>query len=179
MQLFGIRVFEASKDYCSPRKTPRRRAFAGRYSGDADIDSRSAIGIYTGATIRRCQRSRLTTARRSRHPSCRLLRHRCLTHPFDLRPTDRDFSKPAGRLLGNPIKMYRPTTIPKANFANSVRLDNLVKDGKIYLSLSDAIALAIENNYDIAIARYDLDIADTDILRTRAGALRSALPQDS
>ncbi len=39
----------------------------------------------------------------------------------------------------------------------------------IYLSLSDAIALAIENNYDIAIARYDLDIADTDILRTKAG----------
>ena len=44
-----------------------------------------------------------------------------------------------------------------------------MKDGKIYLSLSDAIALAIENNYDIAIARYDLDIADTDILRTKAG----------
>jgi outer membrane protein TolC len=65
--------------------------------------------------------------------------------------------------------MYRPTTIGKASFANSVRLDNLVKDGEIYLSLSDAIALAIENNYDIAIARYDLDIADTDILRTKAG----------
>ena len=65
--------------------------------------------------------------------------------------------------------MYRPTSIGKASFANSVRLDNLVKDGKIYLSLSDAIALAIENNYDIAIARYDLDIADTDILRTKTG----------
>src|SRR5262249_9783292 len=92
-----------------------------------------------------------------------------LTQPLDLRPGDRDFSKPYGRLLGNWVNMYRPTTIPKANFANSVRPDNLVKDGKIYLSLSDAIALALENNYDIAIARYDLDIADTDILRTRAG----------
>ena len=51
-------------------------------------------------------------------------------------------------------------------------LSDLVKDGKIYLSLSDAIALALENNYDIAIARYDLDIADLDILRTRAGAAR-------
>jgi outer membrane protein TolC len=51
-----------------------------------------------------------------------------------------------------------------------VRLTDLVKDGKIYLSLSDAIALALENNYDLAIARYDLDIADTDILRTRTGA---------
>ena len=47
---------------------------------------------------------------------------------------------------------------------NSGKLDDLVKDGKIYLSLSDAILLALENNYDIAIARYNLDIADTDIL---------------
>jgi outer membrane protein TolC len=72
--------------------------------------------------------------------------------------------------------MYRPTAISKANFANSVRLTDLVKDGKIYLSLSDALALAIENNYDIAIARYDLDIADTDLLRTRTGAAPLGAP---
>jgi outer membrane protein TolC len=52
----------------------------------------------------------------------------------------------------------------------------MVKDGKIYLSLSDAIALALENNYDIAIARYDLDIADTDILRTSTGASYLGVP---
>lgn len=91
------------------------------------------------------------------------------TEPLSLRQMQRDFSKPAGPLLGNPLKAYLPTKVPAASFANSVRLDNLVKDGKIYLSLSDALALAIENNYDIAIARYNLDIADTDILRTRAG----------
>ncbi|MGD0893137.1 MAG: TolC family protein [Terracidiphilus sp.] len=91
------------------------------------------------------------------------------TQPYNLRPSKRDFSKPAAGLLGNPINVYRPTSIAKANFANSVRLADLVKDGKIYLSLSDALALALENNYDIAIARYNLDIADTDILRTKAG----------
>ena len=99
-----------------------------------------------------------------------------LTQPPDLRPTNRDHSKPFGPLLGNPINMYRPTTIGKATFANSVRLDNLVKGGKIYLSLSDAIALAIENNFDIAIARYDLDIADTDILRTKSGVAPLGAP---
>ncbi len=99
-----------------------------------------------------------------------------LTEPLNLRSSARDFSKPAGRLLGNPINIYRPTSIPKASFANSVRLDDLVKNGKIYLSLSDAIALALENNYDIAIARYDLDIADTDILRTRTGAAPLGAP---
>jgi outer membrane protein TolC len=93
-----------------------------------------------------------------------------LTQPLDLRTSARNFSKPAARLLGDPINTFKPTTIPKASFANSVRLTDMVKDGKIYLSLSDAIALALENNYDIAIARYDLDIADTDILRARTGA---------
>ena len=101
-----------------------------------------------------------------------------LTQPFDLRQTERDFSKPPGGFhgLGDPILWWRPTTIDKASFTNSVRLEDLVKDGKIYLSLSDAIALAIENNYDIAIARYNLDIADTDILRTKSGALPLGAP---
>ena len=91
------------------------------------------------------------------------------TEPFSLRDSERDFSKPYAGFFSNPINKYRPTTIAKASFANSVRLNDLVKDGKIYLSLSDAIALALENNYDIAIARYDLSIADTDILRTKTG----------
>ena len=101
-----------------------------------------------------------------------------LTQPFNLRQTGRDFSKPPGGFfgLGDPILWWRPTTLPKASFANSLRLDKLLKDGKIYLSLSDAIALAIENNYDIAIARYDLEIADTDILRTDSGGLPLGAP---
>jgi len=99
-----------------------------------------------------------------------------LTQPLDLRTSTRDFSQPSARLLGNPFNTFKPTTLPKASFANSVRLTDLVKDGKIYLSLSDALALALENNYDIAIARYDLDIADTDILRTKTGAAPLGAP---
>ncbi|MGA2536265.1 MAG: TolC family protein [Terracidiphilus sp.] len=92
------------------------------------------------------------------------------TGPLNLRATQRDFSKPAARGLGNPINWYRPTDVPKASFVNSVRLTDMVKDGKIYLSLSDALALAIENNYDIAISRYYMDLADLDILRAKAGS---------
>ncbi len=92
------------------------------------------------------------------------------TQPYPLRTSSRLYARPFGSWMRNPIGVYMPTTIPKASFENSVRLADLVKDGKIYLSLSDAIALAIENNYDIAIARYDLDIADTDILRAKSGA---------
>ncbi|HEY3706029.1 MAG TPA: TolC family protein [Terracidiphilus sp.] len=92
------------------------------------------------------------------------------TSPASLRQTQHDYSRPNGDIFHSPQKMYSPTDVTAASFANSVRLDNLVRDGKIYLSLSDAIALAIENNYDIAIARYNLDIADTDVLRSKAGA---------
>jgi outer membrane protein len=93
-----------------------------------------------------------------------------VTDPLFLRPSSRDFTKPAGDLFRNPIHEYMPTSIAKANFENSIRLRDLVKDGKIYLSLSDAIALALENNYDIAIARYYMDIADVDLLRAKAGS---------
>ena len=98
------------------------------------------------------------------------------TEPFSLRTSERDYSKAYARVPGNPINIFLPTTIGKTSFANSVRLADLMKDGKIYLSLSDALALAIENNFDIAIARYDLDIADTDILRTRTGAAPLGAP---
>jgi outer membrane protein TolC len=98
------------------------------------------------------------------------------TEPFSLRDTERNFSRRYATWLRDPVNVYRPTSIPKASFENSVRLGDLVKDGKIYLSLSDAIALALENNYDIAIARYDLDIADTDILRSKTGSTLLGAP---
>ncbi len=64
---------------------------------------------------------------------------------------------------------YKTPQVPEADMANSPRLDQLLRAGKLYLSLSDAIALAIENNLDIAYARYGPRIADTDILRTKSG----------
>lgn len=93
-----------------------------------------------------------------------------------LRSSQRDFSKPFRWKWSSPANQYMPTTLPKASFVNSVRLGDLLKNGKIYLSLSDALALALENNYDIAIARYDLDIADTDILRAKAGSALLGVP---
>jgi len=56
------------------------------------------------------------------------------------------------------------------NLANTPRIDQLMHDGKLYISMNDAVALALENNLDIAIARYNLNIADTDIWRAKAGA---------
>ena len=69
----------------------------------------------------------------------------------------------------SPFNAYSPETVPEPPLANSPRLVELIRDGKLYLSLKDAIDLALENNLDLAIARYNLPIADTDILRTQGG----------
>jgi len=86
-----------------------------------------------------------------------------------------DFTKPASH-FPNPISPYMPRTVAQPNLANTSRIDSLMKDGKLYLSLNDAIALALENNLDIAIQRYNLNVADTDLLRARAGAQILGVP---
>ena len=56
--------------------------------------------------------------------------------------------------------------IAPVDLSNSPRIRQLLRSGNIYLSLSDAIALAIENNLDIELERYTLPAADTEV-RTR------------
>ena len=91
------------------------------------------------------------------------------TDPFYLRDTGRDYTRPKSHFW-NPLAPYTSINVPLPNLGNTPRLGSLLRDGKIYLSLADAVTLALENNFDIAIARINLDIADTDILRTKAGA---------
>ena len=69
----------------------------------------------------------------------------------------------------NPLAPYSPQHVPPPNFANSSRIDQLMRNGQLMLSLDDAIAMGLENNLDIAIARYNLPISDTDILRAKSG----------
>lgn len=88
--------------------------------------------------------------------------------PYALRPTGQDFSRGKPQ-FPNPFSVYTSATIPPPRLTNSSLIDTLYRNGKIYLSLDDAIMLALQNNFDIAIARYNLDIADTDLLRARAG----------
>src|SRR5580765_1330914 len=84
-------------------------------------------------------------------------------------PTHVDYSKPSP-LLPNPFARYIPRDVPPPSFTNSPKIEQLIQNGKIMLSLNDAIAIALVDNLDIAVARYNLPIADTDILRTKAGS---------
>lgn len=81
----------------------------------------------------------------------------------------KDYSKPRSA-FPNILAPYSARTVDAPNLANTPRIDQLMRDGKIMLSMDDAVALALENNLDVAIARYNLNIADTDILRAKAGA---------
>ena len=94
-----------------------------------------------------------------------------LTEPLYLRDTLTDYTKPKRPFqFTNPLAPYTSTNVPLPRLTNTERLNGLLRDGKIYLSLSDAVTLALENNFDIAIARINLDIADTDLLRAKSGA---------
>lgn len=68
-----------------------------------------------------------------------------------------------------PLSPYRPTNAPPLDLSNSPRLQSLIREGKLYITLSDTIALAIENNLDLAYFRYNFPIAETDYARTKAG----------
>jgi outer membrane protein TolC len=80
-----------------------------------------------------------------------------------------DYSKPRSA-FPHFLQPYRAQQVAQPNLGNSPRIDSLMRDGKIYLSIDDAVALTLENNLDIDIARYNLNIADTDYLRAKSGA---------
>jgi outer membrane protein TolC len=90
--------------------------------------------------------------------------------PSKSRPFDaKEYANPVSS-FPNPLNPYKARHVAPPNLANTPRLDQLMRDGKLYISMNDAVALALENNLDIAIARYNLDIADTDIWRAKSGA---------
>jgi outer membrane protein TolC len=58
---------------------------------------------------------------------------------------------------------------PQDSFQNSPRVHELIRAGNLYLSLQDALALAIENNLDIELQRSALPVADAELLRAKGG----------
>lgn len=70
--------------------------------------------------------------------------------------------------------MYSARRLPAMPVQSANRLSTLVRDGKLYLSLHDALALAIENSLAVEVTRYDLLAAETDVKRSAGGGtLRS------
>jgi len=71
--------------------------------------------------------------------------------------------------LGWLTSPYRAATVPPNDVTNSPRIESLMRAGNLYLSLQDTIALALENNLDIAIQRYAPGLADASLEIAQAG----------
>ena len=93
-------------------------------------------------------------------------------HPY----SDQNYAKPSSP-FPNVLAPYKVRNVPPPNLTNSARTDQLFRDGKMYLSINDAVAMALENNLDIVIQRYNLSIADTDVLRTKSGVFARGVNQ--
>jgi outer membrane protein len=77
------------------------------------------------------------------------------------------------------LKPYQQIHIEEPVLTNSPRLQQLIHDGKLELSLQDAVELALENSLDIAVQRYYPWIADASILKAKAGGFGYATPGGS
>ena len=69
----------------------------------------------------------------------------------------------------NFVAPYMPRFVEMPRLSSSDRLHRMIQDGKLRLTVADAIALALENNLDIAVSRFELGFAETEILRTKSG----------
>ena len=82
---------------------------------------------------------------------------------------------PAGALLIAALFLTVAAPAQELRFDNSQRVHDLMRSGNLYLSLQDALALAIENNLDIELQRYALPQGDTELLRARGGGTNRGL----
>src|ERR1700722_2410591 len=76
----------------------------------------------------------------------------------------------------NITNAYSPGSVSPPSFADSPRIRDLIRAGNIYLSLQDAIALALENNLDIELERYGIQMAKTDTYRAQGGGTLRGVP---
>ncbi|MEO8370887.1 MAG: TolC family protein [Candidatus Solibacter sp.] len=84
--------------------------------------------------------------------------------------------KPAGAKI---LRPYRAPVVGPVRLYNSGRLVSLIRAGKLYLTVADAIALAIENNLGIETDRYGPLLADASLLRAQAGGPVRGVPSAS
>ncbi len=97
----------------------------------------------------------------------------CFSQLVWAQQTDIEPVRPHARIY---VRPYKPATIPPAPMSNSDRLRGLIRAGKLYLSPHDAVALALENNIDIEVARYSPVLLEWQLERSQAGGALPGVP---
>ncbi len=83
---------------------------------------------------------------------------------------------PRGFGQPNFFGMFSNRYVPPLRLENTDRLRSLILKGKLYLSLHDALLLGLENSLDVEQQRYQIVMADTDLLRAKGGGVVRGLP---
>jgi outer membrane protein TolC len=81
--------------------------------------------------------------------------------------------------VSSAIRPYVAPTVAPIRLHNSSRLDSLIRAGNLYLTVQDALALAIENNLNLEIDRYGPWLADSALERSKAGGPNRGVPSGS
>src|ERR1700679_3498127 len=108
---------------------------------------------------------------RARKQAAALLSLASLTWAQDIAP-----QRPQAPII---IRPYLAVSVPPIRLANSERLSELVRAGNLYLTAQDAIALALENNIDIEVARYNPLVAAWNVTRAEAGGALPGVPSNA
>jgi outer membrane protein len=74
------------------------------------------------------------------------------------------------------LRSYQAAQVPPIRIMNSSRLGSLIRAGMLYLTVQDAIALALENDINIEVARYNPILAEWQLERSRAGGALPGVP---
>src|SRR6266851_2221260 len=80
------------------------------------------------------------------------------------------------KFFPNHLAPYSPISIEAPGLTNSPRIDQLIHDGKLELSMQEAVELALENSMDIVVQRYNPWFADTGILKANSGGFSGVTP---
>lgn len=78
-----------------------------------------------------------------------------------------------------PFRNYKAVQVPPVPLGNSSRIASLIRGGKLYLTAQDAIALALENNIDLEVARYTPVLDEWNLVRAEAGGALPGVPSAS
>jgi outer membrane protein TolC len=84
--------------------------------------------------------------------------------------------RPQNKIVTRP---YHPVTLPPARLSNSAHIRDFIRGGKIYLTAQDAIQLALDNNIDIEVARYNFPLSEWQLERSQAGGALAGVPSGS
>jgi outer membrane protein len=105
-----------------------------------------------------------------------ILTYACVAAPLWSQNAAIDPARPESLAMTRP---YRPVILPAARLSNSGRIRDLIRGGKLYLTAQDAINLALENNIDIEVARYNFPAAEWQLERVKAGGALAGVPAAS